>query len=94
MTNPIPAAALARDLGMLQPDDVEVYISEVLGLDLHDEDIPAEVAADVRTAFNPHGERTAPARLYWPGNVETDEIEGEGIGARSPVRGEGHYPPL
>jgi hypothetical protein len=89
---PIAADRLARDLGMLQSDDVEVYISEVLGLDLHDEDIPAEVAADVRTAFNPHGERTAAACLYWPGNVETDDVEGEGIGARSPVRREGFYP--
>lgn len=87
MTEQVTAAELAEDLGMPQDDDVRAVVESIV--DLHDEDIPAEIAAEVRDVLNPHGERTAPAALYWPGNVETDEIMGEGIGARSPVRGEG-----
>lgn len=81
---PMTPAELAADLGMLQPDDVEVYISEVLELDLHDEVIPPEIAADVRSALNPHGERTAAARLYWPEHDEDPE-------PATPTAGEGFH---
>ena len=84
MTELNTAAALAEDLGMLQDDDVRAYISDVLELDLHDAEIPPEIAADVRTAFNPHGERTAPANLYWPGH---DELPGP----QTPTSEEGSY---
>lgn len=68
MTEPNAAAELATDLGMLRPDDVQVCISELLGLDLHYDEIPAELAAEVRDMLDPHGERSAPAGLYWPGH--------------------------
>lgn len=84
MTELNTAAELARSLGMLNTADVEVYISEVLGLDLHYDAVPPEIAADVRTALDPHGERTAPARLYWPDHVENPKPS-------SPTAGEGFY---
>jgi hypothetical protein len=84
VTKPTNAADLAADLGMLQPDDVEVYVSEILGLDLHYDEMPPEIATDVRTAFNPHGERTAAARLYWPGHDEDPK-------PATPTAGEGFY---
>jgi hypothetical protein len=67
MTEPIMPEQLAQDLGVLQPDDVQVCVSDLLRLDLHDE-IPPGIAAEVRSMLDPHDERTAPARLYWPGH--------------------------
>jgi hypothetical protein len=86
MTEPITPEQLAQDLGMLQPDDVQVCVSDVLGLDLHTDEIPPEIAAEVRSVLDPHGERTAPARLYWPGHPAQVPRR------RSPTDDEGFYP--
>lgn len=84
MTEPTTVAELAEDLGMLNPVDVQAYISDVLGIDLRDDAIPPEIAADVRTAFSPHGERTAAALLYWLDQPEDPKPV-------SPTAGEGFY---
>jgi hypothetical protein len=58
---------LATDLGV---DEGDVAVL----LDLLDEQTPVlgdELAAFLRRVLDPHGERTAPPRLYWPG--EDDE---------------------
>jgi hypothetical protein len=62
------AQELALDLGMLQPDDVQVLLSQMV--DLHDDEIPAVWCAEVRDVVNRHGERSVP-ELYWPGAGET-----------------------
>lgn len=84
----ITADELALDLGMLQDDDVRVVVASVVDLD--DEEIPDGIAAEVRRVLDPHGERTAPAQLYWPGHVEPGGSLG--IGGASPTRGEAEYP--
>lgn len=81
---PVTAADLAADLGLLQDDDVRAVVAELV--DLHDDAIPPEIAGEVRSVLDPHGERTAPAALYWSEHQETNEP-----GYRSPVRGEGFY---
>jgi hypothetical protein len=78
------ALELAEDLGQLQPDDVEYVVSEYLGLDVHDEVLPAAVCVEVRDILDPVGERTAPAPLYWPGHPRS--FAGPG-----PTAGEGDY---
>jgi hypothetical protein len=75
---------LALDLGFLQPDDVRAAVVEYLGLDLHDEVLPAAVCVEVRDILDPVGERTAPAPLYWPGHPRS--FAGPG-----PTDGEGDY---
>jgi hypothetical protein len=77
------ATQLAEDLGFLQDDDVRQVLTELV--DLHDEVIPAELCAEVRSILNPNGERTAPAPLYWPGH----RVSWAG---KSPTDGEGDYP--
>ena len=84
MADGMTAQDLAEDLGMLQPDDVQHVLSEHLGLDLHDEVIPAAVCVEVRDILDPNGERTAPAPLYWPGHPRS--FEGD-----SPTAPEGFY---
>jgi hypothetical protein len=85
MTEGMTALDLAEDLGMLQDDDVQHVVVEYLGLDLHDEVIPAAVCAEVRDILDPVGERTAPAPLYWgPGHPRSWAGE-------SPTAGEGDY---
>jgi hypothetical protein len=84
MPEGMTALDLAEDLGMLQPDDVEHVVVEYLGLDLHDETIPAAVCVEVREVLNPNGERTAPAPLYWPGHPVS-------WAGSSPTSGEGDY---
>jgi hypothetical protein len=57
------ATTLAADLGVGE-GDIGVL------LDLLDERSPElsdELAAFLRQVFDPHGERTAPPGLYWPG---------------------------
>jgi hypothetical protein len=56
-------ADLAADLGV-DEGDVDVL------LELLDEPapvLPDELAAFLRGCLDPHGERTAPPGLYWPG---------------------------
>lgn len=84
MTDGMTALDLAEDLGMLQPDDVQHVLAEYLGVDLHDEEIPAAVCAEVRDVLDPVGERTAPAPLYWAGHPRSWAGE-------SPTAGEGDY---
>jgi len=78
------AQDLAEDLGMLQPDDVQWLLSEHLGLDLHDEVIPAAVCVEIRDVLDPNGERTAPAPFYWVGHPVSWEEP-------APTGGEGSY---
>lgn len=85
MADGMTATDLALDLGMLQPDDVQHVLAEYLGVDLHDEEIPAVVCAEVRDVLDPMGERTAPAPLYWgPGHPRS-------WAGSSPTAGEGSY---
>lgn len=85
MAEGMTAQDLAADLGMLQPDDVKVLLSEYLGVDLHDDVIPAEWCVEVRDVLDPVGERTAPAPLYWgPGHPRS-------WAGSSPTAGEGDY---
>lgn len=85
MADGMTALDLAEDLGMLQPDDIQETITGYLGLDLHDDVIPAGVCAEIRDVLDPVGERTAPAPLYWgPGHPRSWAGE-------SPTAGEGFY---
>jgi hypothetical protein len=78
------AMELAEDLGFLQPDDVQHVVVDYLGLDLHDEVIPAAVCVEVRDVLNPNHERTAAAPFYWPSHPRSFE-------SSSPTAGEGSY---
>jgi hypothetical protein len=84
MTEPTTIADLPETSGIPNPDDVQAYISDVLGIDLRDDAIPPEIAADVRTAFRPHGERTAAAPLFRLDQPEDPKPV-------SPAAGEGFY---
>lgn len=53
--------ALAEELGV-DEIDIRVWISELLALDLHDEELPVDVVAEVRDVFSPAGERALPRR--------------------------------
>jgi hypothetical protein len=55
--------ALATDLGV-DEGDVDVLL-KLLGED--EPELPDVLAGFLRHLFDPHGERTAPAGLYWPG---------------------------
>jgi hypothetical protein len=62
-------ADLAADLG-IDEGDIDVVL-ELLGEDepdLRAAELPDDVASFVRRLLDPHGERIAPATLYWPGN--------------------------
>lgn len=54
---------LAGDLGV-DEGDVRVLLRQ---LGEQAPDMPDDLAAWIRQTFDPHGERTAPAGLYWPG---------------------------
>lgn len=84
MTRGVTAQDLAEGLGMLQPDDVQVVVSQYLGLDVHDDIIPTAVCVEVRDVLSPNGERTAPAPFYWQGHPLSWAGE-------SPTAGEGDY---
>jgi hypothetical protein len=56
-------ADLAADLG-LQEGDVDVVFKQ---LGERDPQLPDEFAGFLRRVLDPHGERTAPAAVYWPG---------------------------
>lgn len=84
---------LALDLAV-HPGDVVVIVESLV--DLHDDDIPDVIAAEVKSVLDPHGERTAPAGFYWPGHPAEipDPDEPRGVMGMSPTRGEGFYPDL
>jgi hypothetical protein len=84
MAEGMTALELAEDLGMLQADDVEVLLSEFLGVDLHEDVIPVEWCVEVRDVLNPNHERTAAAPFYYPGHPRS--FEGD-----SPTAPEGSY---
>jgi hypothetical protein len=54
---------LAADLGV-DAGDVDILLDQ---LDEPALDLPDELAAFLRDVLDPHGERTAPAGLYWLG---------------------------
>ena len=57
------ATTLAADLGVDEGDiDVLLGLLDERAPELHD-----ELAAFLRRGLDPHGERTAPPGLYWPG---------------------------
>jgi hypothetical protein len=55
-------ADLAADLGV-DEGDVDVLLEL---LDEQPPDLPDDLAGFLRDVLDPHGERTAPAGLYWP----------------------------
>ena len=57
------ATTLAADLGV-DEGGIDVLLDL---LDEHPPELPDELAAFLRRVFDPHGERTAPPGLYWPG---------------------------
>jgi hypothetical protein len=86
-------ADLAAGLG-LDEGDIDVVL-ELLGEDepdLHAAELPDDVASFVRRLLDPHGERTAPATLYWPGNEPLPREWGP-LGP-NPTAPEGDYPEL
>jgi hypothetical protein len=54
---PISVEELADQL-YADVEDVKVLVEQIV--DLHEEELPDNVAADVRMALDPHGERTIP----------------------------------
>ena len=58
------AAALAADLGV-DEGDVDVLLEL---LDEPARELPDEVAGFLQRVLDPHGERTAPPGMYWPGS--------------------------
>jgi hypothetical protein len=75
-------ADLAADLGV-DEGDVDVLL-ELLGEQARD--LPAELAAFLRDILDPHGERTAPAGLYWPTG---EPRRSYGLGGPDPTTPEG-----
>ena len=72
---------LAADLGV-DPGDVDVL------LELLDERVPElsdDLAGFLRSVLDPHGERTAPAGLYWPGADEEEPRRVYGLGGPDPT---------
>jgi hypothetical protein len=55
---------LAADFGVAE-GDVRVLLRQ---LGEQTPDMPDELAAFLRQLLDPHGERTAPPGLYWPGS--------------------------
>jgi hypothetical protein len=56
-------ADLAADLGV-DEGDVDVLLDQ---LDERAPELPDDLAGFLREVLDPHGERTAPDGLYWPG---------------------------
>ena len=86
-------ADLAADLD-IDEGDIDVVL-ELLGEDepdLHAAELPDDVASFVRRLLDPHGERIAPATVYWLGN---EPLPGSGDRwAPNPTAPEGDYPEL
>jgi hypothetical protein len=57
---------LAADLGV-DEGDVDVLLNQ---LSESKQELPDDLAGFLRRLLDPHGERTAPSRLYWPGADE------------------------
>ena len=74
------AVDLAADLGV-DSGDVDVLLGL---LDEHALELPDDVAGFIRTLLDPHGERTAPPGLYWPG-AEPNPRRRFGLGGPDPT---------
>lgn len=90
---------LAADLGM-DPRDVELTLAMLAQAELDEPAepwssaaVPDEVASFVRGMHDPHGERTAPAGFYWPGQTPLPPRDVGPLGP-DPTAAEGDYPPL
>ena len=71
---------LAADLGINEGDvDVVLELFDEHGPELDDDD-----AEFLRRVFDPHGERTAPAGLYWPG-TDDEPRRRYGLGGPDPT---------
>ena len=77
-------ADLAADLGV-DPGDVDVLLEL---LDEPTPELPDDLASFVRELLDPHGERTAPAGLYWPGS-DDESRRVYGLGGPDPTAPEG-----
>ena len=80
----VPAVAttadLAADLGV-DKGDVDVLLEL---LDERTLELPDELAGFVRQVLDPHGERTAPPGLYWPGR-DDEPRRRYGLGGPDPT---------
>jgi hypothetical protein len=75
-------ADLAADLGV-DEGDVSVLL-ELLGERVRE--LSDDLAAFLRDVLDPHGERTAPAGLYWPSDEQPRRRYG--LGGPDPTAGE------
>jgi len=73
-------ANLAADLG-IDEGDVDVLLEL---LDERAREFSDELAAFLRQLLDPHGERTAPPGLYWPGSEDEPRRRG-GLGGPDPT---------
>ena len=73
-------ADLAADLGV-DEGDVDVLLEL---LDEQPPDLPDDLASFLRDVLDPHGERTAPAGLYWPG-ADDEPRRVYGLGGPDPT---------
>ena len=71
---------LTAELGIYE-GDVRVLLCQ---LGEQTPDMPDELAAFLRQLFDPHGERTAPAGLYWPG-ADNEPRRMYGLGGPDPT---------
>ncbi len=74
------ATTLAADLGV-DEGDVSVLLEL---LDEQSAELTDELAAFVRRVLDPHGERTAPPGLYWPG-ADAGPRQAFGLGGADPT---------
>lgn len=70
-----PLAELARDLGV-SPGDVKAVLAT---LGVAGDRLTPEQCGEVRSVLDPHGERTAPAYLYYGGDVHKPPPGGMGL---------------
>jgi hypothetical protein len=76
-------ADLAADLGV-DEGDVDVLLGQ---LDERAPVLPDDLAGFLRDVLDPHGERTAPAGLYWPSDKQPRRRYG--LGGPDPTAPEG-----
>jgi len=76
-------AELAPALGVSE-GDLEVLLGQ---LGERAARLPTELASFLRSALDPHGERTAPTGLYWPG-AQRERRRAYGFGGPDPTASE------
>ena len=72
---------VAADLGV-DVGDVRVLLRQ---LRESTPEMPDELVAWIRRTFDPHGERTAPPGLYWPGTDDEPPGRRFGLGGPDPT---------